>query len=1071
MLPLCLCVNAAALVVSSPFAPPLDKGLTFRVYQVVAAPQSMPTVAPNQTPNADVLLSAIDLRDAKAFPAVDAPLVATGLGWIEIDRATTATFRLTSDDGARLTVDGAVVVNHDGRHGATPKLSEPIALAAGLHPLRLDYFDAGGKRALVLEWKREGSERFEVLDATVLRADPDLARVSGPGIKRVVDTRRPGDGIPVAGLHPSFVRRPARPSDYHPKIGSLCILPDGRVVLGTFDPLQRDEEKLPDITAKRPDGLVAIGGLASDDPARFTLTPIAEGLFEPCGLCAVGSDLYVSHRLAITRFRDLDGDGSYEDRTDVASGWEGWNYHQFTFGLVHVPAPKELGGRGHLYASLSTAMAPPAWEGMGTNAAPNGVGRGSIIEVDLDSEDWRVIAGGVRTPNGLGRGPEGILVYCDNQGTWFPASTLSVVEPGRFFGHFNNTNVVPKLLERFPSGGRASVFCDRQRAEAAVYFPHNECGNSPTQPLLVERGPWAGQMLVGDITQGGLHRVALEKVAGQWQGVVFRCTQGLECGINRIAWEPTGGSYGTLVLGGIGAGGNWNWNGTQFGLERLAMTDAVAFEMQSVTAEPSGFAIRFTKPIDRAWLADPSHFKLAAWRYQPTAAYGGPKIGEHAIRVTKAEPGADGSSVRLTCEGLEAGTCVHLRVDPVSTGGEPIWSTDAWYTLNRLAVAGSTVLEDGFTGLGAIAPSLAMPIIGRSSDVALVTRKDAKVSRSDQRSQADLMKLSGVLVLDTTGGDRITKVVHRSMRLHAEWRSADGKATISFGDAMPFTVEAAPNVWHAFDGWFDAGAGTSPASLHARIDGAAPQTTTFAAPIPIGPLAFVARSVNTEFRNAWIAPLHEVSHWNSDGSATGPWTSLVGGALDAPDSPWAIRGGTANYRLDGETIVGSSVPKSANSFLTTKRRYRDFELLVDVRQHSELNSGIQIRSEVDGGFASRDGELTGYQVELDPSDRAYSAGIYDEARRGWIAPLTDAPYARDAYRRGEWNRIRVLAEGPVIRTWINGIPAATVFDEMNREGHIALQVHGVGDRVEPLTVEWRNLRIREIAQTVDESRE
>ncbi len=1043
---LSLCV-AAALATSPHDAPPLDRGLTFRVYQIAEAPQRIPTIAPNQTPNADVLLASVDLRDAKAFPQVDAPIVATGLGWIEVDRDTRARFRVTSDDGARLLIDGAVAVDHDGRHGATSKTGEPIALKAGLHPIRIDYFDAGGKRSLTVEWARDGAAEFAALDASVLRADPDLARVSGPGVKRIADARRAGDGKPVSGVHPSFVHGTARPADFTPKIGSLCFLPDGRLVVGTLDPLQRDEERLPDINAKAPDRLYAIEGFASGDPAAMRATPIADGLHEPLGLCAVGDDLYVSHRLAITRLRDLDHDGFFESHEDVAGGWEGWNYHQFTFGLVHVP--DERGGRGRLYASLSTAMAPPAWEGMGTNAAPNGIGRGSIVEVDLDAGDWRIIAGGARTPNGLGLGPEGILVYCDNQGTWFPASTLSVIEPGRFFGHFNNTNVVPKLLDRFPQGGRASVLCDRQRAEAAVYFPHNECGNSPTQPLLVPTGPWKGQMLVGDVTQGGLHRVALERVDGQWQGVVFRCTQGLECGVNRIAWGPDGALY----LGGIGAGGNWNWNGTQFGLERLAPNGAVAFEMLDVDAVPGGFEVRFTRPIDRPWLADPAHFACTAWRYRPTAAYGGPKVDEHPIRITKAEPNAAGDAVRLTCEGLEPGTCVHFRIDATSVGGERIWSTDAWYTLNRLAPADPALVGDGFVGMGAIAPPLGMPLIGRSSDVALVTRGDPKVSRDDRRSQADLMALPGTLRVDAAAGDRITKIVHRSARVHLEWRSDDGGGLVRLFDRCDLPLSGEPGRWHAFDGWLDASAPGERGVIRCRIDGGAPRLVDMIVPDAPGPFAFIARDRPTEFRNSWIAPL-EAQRFD-----VGPWVALTEGPLDAT---WVVRGGNATYRIDGGEIIGSSVPKSANTFLVTRCRYASFELLVDVLQDPELNSGIQVRSEVDGGIDARSGRLVGPQVELDPSERAYSAGIYDEARRGWIAPLTDAPYARDAFRRGEWNHLRVLAEGPVLRTWVNGIPAATLFDAMNADGHIALQVHGVGDRSAPLTVRWRNLRIREL---------
>jgi hypothetical protein len=1040
-----------------------EPGLTLRVYELgsspASVPQRIPTLLPNERPNVDVVVPALNLPDNAAFPEAHSPILAQAIGWLEIASPTRARFRLTSDDGSRLRLDGNVLIDHDGRHGATAVTSDEVLLTPGLHAVLVDYFDAGGKRVLVLAWKRSGDVDFTPVGADVLRCETDPTRVTAPGPKRVVQAgeadARPGDGRPVAGLHPGFRRELARPVELHPKIGSICVLPDGRLVIGTFDPLQRDEERLPDITSKTPDQLFSVECIGcSGEP--IVVQPIAEGVYEPAGLCAVGSDLYVSHRLAITRLRDRDGDGFYEEHTDVASGWEGWNYHQFTFGLVHVP-PGPLDGPdalGTLYASLSTAMAPPAWEGMGTNAAPNGLGRGTILAVPLerseapDPHTWRVIAGGVRTPNGLGRTEEGAIVYCDNQGTWFPTSTLSVVEEGRFFGHFNNPNVVPKLADRFPNGGAASVFCDRARSEGTVYLPHNECANSPTQPLLVPSGPWKGHLLVGDVTAGGLHRVVLDCVSGRWQGVVLRCSQGLECGVNRLAWAADG----ALLVGGIGAQGNWNWQGTQFGLERLVPTGETVFEMNDVRAIPGGFEVRFSEPADVASLREPGVVRGSSWRYLPTAAYGGPKIDEQPLRIASVEPSEDGRSMRILCEGLRVGTCVHLRIDPRSRTGKPIWSTDAWYTLHRLAPLNASPFDDGSVGLGAVPTPQAMPLIGRSADGVFVVRGATETELPKPRGQEESRTLPGTLVVPAKDADRVTKIVHRATRLHIEWRSDDGRAAIRLADAVPCDVDAASGEWHALDVWFDPGDPRNDATLTWRLDSGEARRTVSPG-VPPRQLVLVSREIATEFRNAWIAPLGD---WDY---AAGPWTSL---ATDPNGADWEVRGGKATYTLDGDIIEGTSAPKSANTFLASRRTYRDFELEVDVQQDVELNSGIQVRSDREGGPNMRRGKLIGYQVELDPSDRAFSGGLYDESRRGWLVPLIDMPYAREAYRRGEWNRIRVRAAGPVIQTWVNGIPAATLFDAMTDEGVIGLQVHGVGDRADPLRVRWRGLRIREL---------
>jgi hypothetical protein len=102
----------------------------------------------------------------------------------------------------------------------------------------------------------------------------------------------------------------------------------------------------------------------------------------------------------------------------------------------------------------------------------------------------------------------------------------------------------------------------------------------------------------------------------------------------------------------------------------------------------------------------------------------------------------------------------------------------------------------------------------------------------------------------------------------------------------------------------------------------------------------------------------------------------------------------------------------------------------------------------------------GYQVEIDPSARAYSGGIYDEGRRGWLNDLKENEAARKAFKAGDWNQFKVECKGDSIKTWINGVPAADLKDSATPSGFIALQVHGVGKKEDPLDVRWRNLRIK-----------
>src|SRR5690606_36359717 len=158
---------------------------------------------------------------------------------------------------------------------------------------------------------------------------------------------------------------------------------------------------------------------------------------------------------------------------------------------------------------------------------------------------------------------------------------------------------------------------------------------------------------------------------------------------------------------------------------------------------------------------------------------------------------------------------------------------------------------------------------------------------------------------------------------------------------------------------------------------------------------------------------------------------------------WSIKGGEAEYEVRDGAIVGSTVKNTPNTFLATDKMFDDFILELDFKVHPSMNSGIQIRSNSFEHYM--DGRVHGYQVEIDPSERAYSAGIYDEARRGWLFTLTGNKEAQAAFKQDEWNTYRIEAIGDTIKTWINGVPAAHLVDDKTRSGFIALQVHSIDE--------------------------
>jgi hypothetical protein len=189
---------------------------------------------------------------------------------------------------------------------------------------------------------------------------------------------------------------------------------------------------------------------------------------------------------------------------------------------------------------------------------------------------------------------------------------------------------------------------------------------------------------------------------------------------------------------------------------------------------------------------------------------------------------------------------------------------------------------------------------------------------------------------------------------------------------------------------------------------------------------------------------------------TGTWQPLFNGR---DLTGWEQRNGKATYTVVEGALVGTTVVGSPNSFLCTTATFGDFIFECQFMVDWGLNSGVQIRSEQ--GPTVRGGRVHGYQVEIDPSDRAWTGGIYDESRRGWLHTLEAQPASKLALHRDGWNTMRVEAIGSSIRTWVNGVPCADILDATTLRGFIGLQVHSIGNDSTKAgkTVRWKNLRI------------
>jgi hypothetical protein len=188
----------------------------------------------------------------------------------------------------------------------------------------------------------------------------------------------------------------------------------------------------------------------------------------------------------------------------------------------------------------------------------------------------------------------------------------------------------------------------------------------------------------------------------------------------------------------------------------------------------------------------------------------------------------------------------------------------------------------------------------------------------------------------------------------------------------------------------------------------------------------------------------------------GEWQDLFNGKSIRD---WKKLGGTAEFRVEDGCITGVSALNTPNTFLTQGAEYTNFILEYEMKMDQGLNSGVQIRSHSVSTYEK--GRVHGLQVECDDSERKWSGGIYDEARKGWRYPLEYNPPARNAYKSSEWNKFRVLAYENHIITWINDVPCANLTEEATETGFIALQVHAVTDSLlAGRQIRWRNIRIR-----------
>ncbi|MEM8969330.1 MAG: hypothetical protein AAGE93_23130, partial [Bacteroidota bacterium] len=287
---------------------------------------------------------------------------------------------------------------------------------------------------------------------------------------------------------------------------------------------------------------------------------------------------------------------------------------------------------------------------------------------------------GFRSPDGIGFDLEGNLFVTDNQGDWLGTSKLYHIEEGNFYGQISSL-VWREDWNSDPEATPVSTL-DSMRTRAAVLFPHNIMSNSPTQPLVIPEdsdfGPFAGQLLVGEMDFPRIMRVMLEKVNGKFQGACtsFLDSAGLSIGNHRMVF----GSDGSLWVGKSA----YVWVGDQ-GIQRVRYNGGMPMDVFQMNVTPQGFKLTFTRPVDRNMAEKPDNYQFSRYYYAYHQEYGSPRMDEQPVAVKQVQVSEDGKEVLLTLAEMIPGYVYDLQIGQLaSTEGIELKNKRLFYTLNEL---------------------------------------------------------------------------------------------------------------------------------------------------------------------------------------------------------------------------------------------------------------------------------------------------------------------------------------------------------------------------------------------------
>lgn len=440
------------------------------------------------------------------------------------------------------------------------------------------------------------------------------------------------------------------------RTSALAFFPDGRAVVTTYG------------------GDVWIVSGIDSSLEHVTWSRYAAGLYEPFGAQVIHGDIFVTCRNGIVRLHDLNGDGAadyYE--TFYADSDVSTFFHGFNFDL-------EVDHQGNLYYTKPGEYTDYKLPG-------------SVVEVSPDGKTASIFCTGFRVPNGMAMLPDGRMTVGDNQGNWMPASKISLVRRGGFYGYVQNLQGGGAFGDHWaPDGGRINPKTVRPPStfdQPVIWMPQEFDNSSGGQVWAGDPrfGPLSGRLLHTSFGKGWMYYLMMHEVGEVSQAAIVALPFQFDAGIMRARVNPADGQIYATGLSG--------WQGPADGrdgcLQRLRYTGRPIKLLDDVAVKPEGIELKFNFELGKDSALDRSSYQLEQWNYLWRSNYGSDQYsldhpgekGHDRLTISKVRLAPDGRSVLLEIPGLRPVNQVEIRLNLGAADGDR-FSDLAYLTINAV---------------------------------------------------------------------------------------------------------------------------------------------------------------------------------------------------------------------------------------------------------------------------------------------------------------------------------------------------------------------------------------------------